>query len=610
MSYTKTIGNDRLGSGGKMKVDLKTYERSTHNLSYLWRSTMASGTLVPFMTELALPGDTFDIDLDCDIKTHPTVGPLFGSYKVQLDVFQCPVRLYNAQLHNNALGIGLKMANVKLPQLKLWAKRADNALVVDDNYQINPSCLLSYLNIRGVGLNLTTENKGRNFNAIPYIAYWDIYKNYYANKQEEIGAYLHTDPTIVDFNGKLQATTNGTTWGDITKGVSTMDYRLTKYAGLPSFRIPTPTAGTTDQVLLITDKGQFKLREMFYSVSLDGSGNLQGSGAKFTCQVTGWTTDDWNGSKNVPKIDTFPLSNIDLVRENILKQDKASAYTLGSTSPKPFGSPLQFQGTQATSSRFAMEAGQEGLALKTYQSDLFNNWMSTEWLDGTTGINAITAVDTSGGSFTIDQLQLAKKVYDMLNRIAISGGTYDDWLDAVYNHDRPRSAESPIYEGGLIKDIIFQEVISNAEAGNAVNTQPLGTLAGRGVIGNRHKGGKMVIRVDEPSYLMGIISITPRIDYSQGNKWDTNLATMDDLHKPALDQIGFQDLITEQMAWFDTKFNSDGTITRYSAGKQPAWMNYMTNVRMDIAGIAQLRLLKAQEENIKADTKAKEAQTI
>ena len=32
--------------------------------------------------------------------------------------------------------------------------------------------------------------------------------------------------------------------------------------------------------------------------------------------------------------------------------------------------------------------------------------------------NAITAIDTSSGSFNIDTLNLSKKVYDMLNRIA------------------------------------------------------------------------------------------------------------------------------------------------------------------------------------------------
>ena len=64
-----------------------------------------------------------------------------------------------------------------------------------------------------------------------------------------------------------------------------------------------------------------------------------------------------------------------------------------------------------------------GLALKTYQSDINTNWVNTEWIDGETGINAITAIDTSSGSFTLDTLNLAKKVYTMLNRIAVSGGS-------------------------------------------------------------------------------------------------------------------------------------------------------------------------------------------
>ena len=38
------------------------------------------------------------------------------------------------------------------------------------------------------------------------------------------------------------------------------------------------------------------------------------------------------------------------------------------------------------------------------------------------GISAITAISTEGNKFTIDQLNLSKKVYDMLNRIAIRRG--------------------------------------------------------------------------------------------------------------------------------------------------------------------------------------------
>ena len=114
-----TLGGDRLGSGNKQQISMRNYERSTHDLSELWRSTMACGTLVPFMNKIALPGDTFDIKLNCNVMTLPTIGPLFGSYKVQLDVFEIPLRLYNAKLHMNKLGVGMDMSSIFLPQIEL-----------------------------------------------------------------------------------------------------------------------------------------------------------------------------------------------------------------------------------------------------------------------------------------------------------------------------------------------------------------------------------------------------------------------------------------------------------------------------------------------------------
>ena len=51
-----TIGGDRLGSGKKMQVELDDFQRSNHDLGYVFRTTMSPGTLVPFMNEVALPG--------------------------------------------------------------------------------------------------------------------------------------------------------------------------------------------------------------------------------------------------------------------------------------------------------------------------------------------------------------------------------------------------------------------------------------------------------------------------------------------------------------------------------------------------------------------------
>jgi hypothetical protein len=87
----------------------------------------------------------------------------------------------------------------------------------------------------------------------------------------------------------------------------------------------------------------------------------------------------------------------------------------------------------------------------------------------------------------------------------------------------------------------------------------------------------MKIKIHEHSIIMGLVSITPRVEYSNGNDWSSNLKTMNDFHKPDLDAIGFQELITEQMTWQSSAF--DGTnVTYASAGKVPAWINYMTDV--------------------------------
>ena len=235
MSLTRSIGKNTLGGGKKMQVDMRTYNRSTHDLSYVWRNTQSPGTLVPFMCELALPGDVHEIQLNANVLTHPTVGPLFGSFKLQADIFECPIRLYNAQLHNNKLGIGLDMSKVKFPVLKVvYDKTTDNPDTTVENAinnkQVNPSCLRSYLGFNGVGRIYPTP--GNTLEAsdqcMPELMYYDIFKNYYANLQEENAYYIvpNTDISEVSLDGQpyqpnnINATINiGKTMEVTTKGL-------------------------------------------------------------------------------------------------------------------------------------------------------------------------------------------------------------------------------------------------------------------------------------------------------------------------------------------------------------------------------------------------------
>jgi hypothetical protein len=555
----KTIGGDRLGAGNKLKVELKNYERSTHDLGYIWRSTMAAGTLVPFMTELALPGDTFDIELNCDVKTHPTLGPLFGSYKVQLDVFEAPIRLYHSALHNNMLAIGNNMQNVLLPQIQANNVTGITALPGDlDNAQINPSSLFAYLGIRGWGFSTTTVAP-RSFSAIPFLAYWEIYKNYYANKQETVGYYIENQTATA-------TTVTAVTLNSVSiPNPGPIGTPVLTFAGMSASIQYSGTAPDVNQILFTSQEIGDHPASQYFNWGTPSAGTIPVINTIIQgVHITGW---HYLPVQTGIKMVQFPLSVIDAKRTSILQTAPTNRYTTTSAESAPYGPPL-----------ITSAGSQMGLGLKTYQSDLFNNWVSTTWLDA---INTTSAVSTVGNSFTIDSLVLARKVYDMLNRIAVSGGTYDDWIDAAYSHEHYTKCETPMYHGGLSKELVFQQTVSLA----ATNNQPLGTLAGRGALGDKHKGGKITIKCNEPSYIIGIVSLTPRIDYSQGNKWDTHLSTMDDLHKPGLDQIGFQNLITEQMAWWDTHWNGSAWVTK-SAGRQPAWINYMTNYNRNYGNFA------------------------
>ena len=135
-------------------------------------------------------------------------------------------------------------------------------------------------------------------------------------------------------------------------------------------------------------------------------------------------------------------------------------------------------------------SSQEGLALKTYQSDLFNNWLDSEWIDGENGVNQVTKVMIEDGGFTIDAFQIMSKVYMMLNRVNFSDGSFDAWQDANFAVERLKVANNPVYLGSCIREVAFEEVISNAST-DVDGLQPLGQLAGRAQMTQKKKGGSI-----------------------------------------------------------------------------------------------------------------------
>lgn len=610
----KTLGGERLGAGRKMAVELENFGRSSNNLSKIIRTDQSFATIVPYYCEIGLTGDTFYInEIESIIRTLPTNGPIFGSAKFQVDVFCVPIRLYMSALHNNALGVGLKMANIKLPKLrepvvresKVGNNKVDEYFIKNAN-NYNPSSLPAYLGKRGLPINTSSTELQIKRQALFELAYWDIYKNYYANKQEEIGFVIGPSPKmtsgVISYNTSVQKTiSNDGTVLDVADRVTITDTKVSVQIGFSSavdaekigkniyLKLPAVQAPATPlqrELSSANEISQINRKVVKFTFSIP----VNQYGIPVTASKTPIIIDEnedidkiiGNNTKNDIRLQKFDLKTIDDLREEILATPSQEEFVLptstADTAKYPFLAPLfDALKTESGVKVYGRTTSQCGLGIRTYLSDRFNNWLNTEWIDGTNGINEITSVDVSGGLLTMDALILQKKVYDMLNRIAVSGGSYRDWQEAVFGVRVSRAAESPIYVGGYASEIVFDEVVSTAAFESGVTGQePLGSLAGRGRETSKRGGKNIKIRCEEPSLIMILGSIVPRVDYSQGNKWWTRIDTMNDFHKPNLDQIGFQELLSQEMNGRAWKINAQGNTTDFSVGKQPAWTEYTT----------------------------------
>ena len=579
MGITKNIGKNTIGDNDKMKVHLHDYNLSTHDLSFVHRNTQSVGTLVPSAVLLAQKGDTWYIDIDTHVLTHPTVGPLFGSFKMETHVYSVPIRLYNSWLHNNRIDIGLDMSKIKLPKIEATITARDIPFYNDANggnlgefSQINPSCLLAYLGIRGWGY--TNAGTPVYANAVPILGYYDIFKNFYANTQEENFYVIASVPQVtqvkVTTTDQPDTTTNNimNVNAIIQNGESTLTI------------LPNTTYESNELVLTVQKPNDQWSRRQYLAAEIGAWTKATG-----VLDINGLPTNEQYllvsvEANNTTKLNPYPLHVIDDIRDDIYATKGNISFNINNTKNyiKLYGQLIERDSINLLKTR----APQFGLAVKTYNSDLFQNWINTEWVDGVNGINEISAVDVTGGSLSMDALNLSQKVYNMLNRIAVSGGTYKDWLETVYTggHYMER-CETPMFEGGVSQEIVFQEVISNS----ATQEEPLGTLAGRGVSHGKTKGSQIKIKVTEPAFIMAISVITPRIDYSQGNEFWVYHDNMGNLHVPALDGIGYQDSVNWQRAWWDYKKTS-ATTYQPAAGKTVAWINYMTNVNKTYGNFA------------------------
>ena len=579
MTVVKTLGKNTLGDNNKMKVAMRDYDMSTHDISTVFRSSIGVGMLVPFCKILCQKGDIIDINLINKTLSQPTLGALFGSFKLQHFMFFGGFRLYNSWLHNNRTGIGMKMSDIKLPMMH--AKTYGTATEAKTN--ISSSALYKYLGWSKSRRTGKSATNGVLKNGVPLLMYLDIFKNFFANTQEKKfymlkGAgevKLNLVKTYNDENNEIYIIGKNTNFIHVTKTTSiTAGVILTDYTDFwHSIKVTIMESGTL----------HYKTLDQLTQNAKTATITLNNVAAEPYATILQFFTTKETAKFIKTELGQYDLKLLDQIRDVILHKKGNETLILYESNLNETNNGSAELVNMFDDLITSQTNRLGGMLLKTYDSDIFNNWIQTDWIDGAGGITELTSIDITAndGKLTMDALNLQQKVYNMLNRIAVSGGTYRDWLETVYTAgkylERP---ETPVFIGGMTQYIEFDEVISKSATETEYGSQPLGDIAAIGRGGKPINNGHIHYQCEEPGYIMGLMAITPMIDYSQGNDFDLNLQTIDDLHKPALDGIGYQDLIQEQMVGETSVYDGASTLNslkHLAANKTVAWIDYMTN---------------------------------
>ena len=472
------------------------------------------------------------------------------------------------------------MSDIKLPMMFANTKGTPT----DAKTDISTSALYKYLGwskSRRTGANAT---QGVLKNGVPLLMYLDIFKNFFANTQEDKFYMLKgAGEVTLDIQDTYQDENNG----NYTIGKDTNSVHITTSTNIHTniTNVNYHHFWNSIKVTIMESDGglYYKTLAQLTSNASKDTITLDNVSANPYATILQFFTTKETANFIKTELGQYDLKVLDQIRDVILHYKGNQTITMVGAN---FGEANNGSAELTTFINNIIDSQANklgGMLLKTYDSDIFNNWIKTDWIDGVGGITEITSIDITAndGKLTMDALNLQQKVYNMLNRIAVAGGTYRDWLETVYTAgkylDRP---ETPVFIGGMTQYIEFDEVISKSATETAYGSQPLGDIASIGRGGKPINNGHIHYQCEEPGYIMGLMAITPMIDYSQGNDFDLNLQTIDDIHKPALDGIGYQDLIQEQMVGETSTYENGSSINNMkhlAANKTVAWIDYMTN---------------------------------
>lgn len=205
-------------------------KKSNVNLSHISPTTLAPGNLIPISFTRIFAGDDLLFKPSAFVQAMPMNAPLVNGFKLCLEYFFVPDRLYNWDLLVDNTGVTDDPDNVQFPQIQVpvsgleaqgkfsfdFSKR--NTTTSSTIYKIvAPGSLADYCGFP-VGMIPTFESDRASFSALKMLGVLDIYYHYYVNQQ------IRNFPTAAFWPDSLTVSSERNLYYDVQLLRSLLDY--------------------------------------------------------------------------------------------------------------------------------------------------------------------------------------------------------------------------------------------------------------------------------------------------------------------------------------------------------------------------------------------------
>lgn len=170
-----------------------------------------------------------------------------------------------------------------------------------------------------------------------------------------------------------------------------------------------------------------------------------------------------------------------------------------------------------------------------------------------TAIENIQSVNLVSGGFTINDLRVAARLQEWLEKMARGGSRYTEQLRHMFGvKSSDARLQRPEYLAGGKIPVNISEVLQTSENG----ATPLATMAGHGISAGKINGWSSFC--EEHSYILSVMFMRPKTSYSQGiPRMFTKRFDKLDWPWPSFAQLGEQEVYQSELyAKFNTTENN------------------------------------------------------